>query len=299
MRIVLERLSRRFGDRAVVEDLSLEVRSGEMLALLGSSGSGKSTLLSMIAGLLVPDTGRIHLGDILVNDPAVLVPARGRRVGMIFQELALWPNMTVRQHVHFVAPKEDPRPLLRELELEARADSRPASLSGGEAQRLAIARAIAIRPSILLLDEPLGPLDRRLKEATLDLIRRVHRTRGTTSIYVTHDYEEALRLADRVAVMTDGRIAQIGPPSQVYDRPVSEEAARLTGPVNVWEQDGRKRWARPESMQFSSDESGEGVVRGSRYLGGRWEIEVEIDGRTLRGYGPGPLSGRVRVRWNE
>lgn len=232
MRIVLEHVTRRYGDRAVVDGISQEILSRELLVLLGPSGSGKSTLLAAIAGLLPIQAGRILLGDQLANDPAIRLPPARRSIGMVFQELALWPHMTVAQHLRFVAPDANPDETLRALEIPHLAAALPQTLSGGEAQRLAIARALITRPRILLLDEPLGPLDRRLKERLLDLIRKMHTDFGTTTVYVTHDYEEAFRVADRVGVLVAGRLQQVAPPSEIYQRPVTSATAEVSGPVS-------------------------------------------------------------------
>jgi ABC-type Fe3+/spermidine/putrescine transport system ATPase subunit len=208
---------------------------------------------------------------------------------MVFQELALWPHLTVRQHLELVAPNADHSGLLRAMEIEARANARPATLSGGEAQRLAISRALAVRPKVLLLDEPLGPLDRRLKELLLLEIRKAHGISQATSIYVTHDYDEAFRLADRVGVILNGRLVQSGTPEEVYEHPVSEEVARLTGPVTEF--DGR--WARPEWIEVRPDEQGPGCVRECCYRAGRWDVLVELGGRQFRAFSNTKLSGRV------
>lgn len=294
MRIVLEGVSKRFGARTVVDALSLEIRSGELFGLLGPSGSGKSTVLSMIAGLTTPSSGNIVLGDRVVNNPKVQISPRDRRIGMVFQELALWPHMTVRQHLDLVAPKENHGELLKALEIADRAAAKPSTLSGGEAQRVAIARALAVRPQILLMDEPLGPLDRRLKEHLLDLVEKAHGISRATTVYVTHDYEEAFRLADRVGVIVDGRLVQMGTPEEVYERPASEQVARLTGPVTEWE----GKWARPEWIEVRKDESGAGVVREARYRDGRWELEVELGMRRLRAYSDARVLGKVSVTLN-
>lgn len=291
MRIGLDAVSKRYGDRAVVDRATLDVRSGEFFALLGPSGSGKSTILSMIAGLTRPDSGRILLDNEVANDR----PPRERKVGMVFQDLALWPHMTVRQHLTFVAPQDDPGPLLQNLELFDRAGAKPSTLSGGEAQRLAIARALAVKPRFLLLDEPLGPLDRRLKEHLLGVIEKAHRLAQATSIFVTHDYEEAFRLADRIGVILNGRIAQVGTPQEMYRTPATEEIARLTGPVSAWQEDGKRVWARPEQIELKPDPQGRGVARRARFLGGRWEIEIDLAGQTLRAYSADRLSGPVSL----
>lgn len=296
MQIDLRTVSKSFGSRKVVDAVSLQIPAGGFFALLGPSGSGKSTLLGLIAGLIAPDAGEIRLGDRLVSDPKVRVPGRDRGVGMVFQDLALWPHMTAKEHLRFVAPAADAAALLRRVELSERADARPATLSGGEAQRLAIARALAGSPKILLLDEPVGTLDRRLRESLLDVVKKVHRESGATTVYVTHDYEEAFRLADRVGVLIDGKLMYVGSPQDSYDRPPALEIARLTGPVSEWKDaSGSVCWARPEKIHLRPDENGSAEVRGSRYLGGVWEMEVIHLGQTIRAQGPTPVSGRVSL----
>lgn len=320
MRIVCESLSKRFGDRMAVARTMLSIRSGELVSLLGPSGSGKSTLLSMLAGLVEPDAGRIVFDDRVANDPRVRIPPGDRSVGMVFQDLALWPHMTVERHLRFVAPEEDPKPILEALGIAHLAAARPGTLSGGEAQRVALARALAARPSILLLDEPLGPLDRRLKDRMLDVIGEVHRRFRTTTIHVTHDYEEAFRLADRVAIMVEGSIVQTGTPDEIYDRPSTVEAAEVSGPVtflaaagagggNVTTRLGSHRAhsnapatgdrirvvVRPDRLQIEPAEAGPGVVASVRSLGSRWELRIRVAGDTLAAFAPRPIEPGSRV----
>ncbi|MFC1706042.1 ABC transporter ATP-binding protein [Planctomycetota bacterium] len=296
MRVELDQVTKTYGARRVADGVTLACGSGELFALLGPSGSGKSTLLHMVAGLVTPDSGRILFGERVVNDPAIRVPSRGRGVGMVFQELALWPHMTVTQHLRFVAPTADPQELLDALALTGHAHARPAQLSGGEAQRLAIARALVTGPRLLLLDEPLAALDRRLCEQLLELIVDMHRLYGKTTIYVTHAYEEAFGVADRVGVMVSGRLVQVGTPQEIYESPRSETVARLTGPVSSWPlPDGSTALVRPESIIWQEDQAGLAKVRTVRYLGGRWEIEAALDGRTVRAIAPRKVSGSVSL----
>src|SRR5687768_15930316 len=200
MRIELRNVAASYGPQAALRGVSLAVAEGELLALLGPSGSGKSTLLFAIAGLQPVD------GVVLIDGQDVArVPPRARDIGMVFQDLALWPHLTVAAHLRFVldgarGQAERVRELLGELELTGLSERLPAELSGGEAQRLALARALVTRPRVLLLDEPLGALDRRLRDRMIGLVRQAHERYRPATVLVTHDYDEALVLADRVAV---------------------------------------------------------------------------------------------------
>ncbi len=283
MRIEIDRVSKRYGARTVVQDVSLDVRDGELLALLGPSGSGKSTLLFMLAGLVAPDSGAIRFD----GRPAPDCP-RDRRIGMVFQDLALWPHMTVEEHLRFVAPGDDPGILLDLVELRKLAKARPNTLSGGEAQRLALARALAGNPKLLLLDEPFGSLDRALQERALDLVADLHRRFNLATILVTHNYEEAFRIADRVAVLVDGRAIQTGTPAEVYQSPASERVALLTGPVSTWE----GAWVRPEQLQATPDENSDSIAQACRFRGGRWLVTV---GSALID-SPTPIAPGTRIR---
>ena len=221
--------------------VSLEVRPGELMALLGPSGSGKTTLLRVIAGLEFPDAGRVEFGGADVTFAA----AAERGVGFVFQHYALFRHMSVAQNIAFgldVRPRHR-RPsgaerrqrvetLLKLVSLDGMGDRKPAQLSGGQRQRVALARALAVEPRVLLLDEPFGALDATVRKSLRRELRRIHEATGVTTLFVTHDQEEALELADRVAVLRDGRIEQIGAPSEVYDHPVSGFVAGFVGDAN-------------------------------------------------------------------
>ncbi|MDP1873299.1 sulfate/molybdate ABC transporter ATP-binding protein [Phenylobacterium sp.] len=230
MSLVIENVAKTFGDHAALDGVSLEARQGEFLALLGPSGSGKTTLLRVLAGLERPDQGTVRFGgeDLLTMD------ARARRIGMVFQHYALFRHMSVAQNIAFgleVRPAST-RPsrtqisarvesLLALVQLEGLGGRYPAQLSGGQRQRVALARALAIEPRMLLLDEPFGALDAKVRRDLRGWLRRIHDETGLTTIFVTHDQEEALDLADRVAILRNGRLEQVDTPQRIYEAPAS------------------------------------------------------------------------------
>lgn len=234
----LEGLSVSLGGREIIPSLDLDIRRGEMLCLLGPSGCGKTTTLRMIGGFLQPDAGRILIGG---TDWAGRPPEQ-RPTAMVFQSYALWPHMSVARNVGYplsvrkVARAEREERVQRVLEmvgLEQKAQRRPARLSGGEQQRVALARALVQRPEVLLLDEPLSNLDARLRVQVREEIRAIQQELGITSVFVTHDQEEALAISDRIAVMDAGRIVQISDPVRLYRRPATEGAARFIGSMGL------------------------------------------------------------------
>ena len=236
--LTLRGITRRYAGRVAVEALDLDVAAGEFLTLLGPSGCGKSTTLKVIAGLVAPDAGEVRLAG---HDVTRLSPAR-RGIGMVFQSLALFPHMTVAENVAFglrmrrVTSTERRRRVAEALDLVQLADFAdrlPAQLSGGQQQRVALARAFVIEPPLMLLDEPLGALDRKLREEMQVEIRSLTRRLGVTAIFVTHDQEEALTLSDRVAVMNGGRIEQIDTPQAVFRTPATAFVARFMGVANL------------------------------------------------------------------
>jgi len=236
----LDNVSKSFGQHRAVDALSLTVGAGELLAVLGPSGCGKTTLLRLIAGFERPDSGRIEIGGETVADGRVFVPPERRRVGMVFQDYALFPHLTVAGNVAFGlarVPRRERRAKVRSVlelvGLQHRADSYPHELSGGERQRVALARALAPDPAVVLLDEPFSNLDETLRADLRREVEVILREAEATAILVTHDQEEALSLADRVAVMRAGRLVQIGTPEEVYARPASRWAAQFVGDVNV------------------------------------------------------------------
>jgi len=243
MKIEARGISHRFGAYHVLDDVSLSVEEGQLVGLLGPSGSGKTTLLRILAGLEQPDAGDVFLDG--VN--ATRQPAQRRRVGFVFQHYALFNHLSIFENVAFglrVRPRGE-RPgervirdrvgeLLALVQLEGLADRRPAQLSGGQRQRVALARALAIEPRVLLLDEPFGALDARVRKDLRRWLRRLHDELHVTSVFVTHDQEEALELSDRVVVMNHGRIEQEGTPEEVYHSPRTSFVYRFLGDVNLF-----------------------------------------------------------------
>jgi ABC-type Fe3+/spermidine/putrescine transport system ATPase subunit len=222
--------------------VSLTVAPGEVLALLGPSGSGKSTLLHAVAGFLVPSAGSVRLGGTEVTGGRRIVPPERRDVGVVFQNYALWPHLSALDTVAYPArrrgagrtqARSEARAILERLQIASLADRRPAELSGGEQQRVGLARALARRPSLYLFDEPTAHLDTHVRGVFLDELWARRRDSGAAAVYATHDAEEALGLADRVALLSEGRLLQVGTPQQVYAEPVDLFAARLTGPASV------------------------------------------------------------------
>jgi sulfate/thiosulfate transport system ATP-binding protein len=241
--IGLEGVSRRFGAFAALDGVSLDIPSGGLVALLGPSGSGKTTLLRVIAGLELPDEGTVRFGG---HDVAGRQP-RDREVGFVFQHYALFRHMTVFENVAFglrVRPRRLRRPeheirarvgeLLELVQLAPLAERYPGQLSGGQRQRIALARALAVEPRVLLLDEPFGALDAKVRKELRRWLRRLHDDMGVTTVFVTHDQEEALELADRVVVMHRGRVEQVGTPEEVYDQPATEFVYGFLGSVNLF-----------------------------------------------------------------
>jgi len=234
----LEQIAKNFGTTAALSDIQLEIPSGELFFLLGPSGCGKSTLLRLIAGLLEPTHGRIFFND---RDVTALGTER-RNAVMCFQSYALWPHMSVADNVAFGLnvrhiPQDRQRQrveeVLRLVQMQDLAQRKPNQLSGGQQQRVALARALAVEPDCLLLDEPLSNLDAKLRHDMRSEIRRICKTAGLTTIYVTHDQKEALSIADRIAVLKEGRIAQIGSPADLYHRPKSRFVADFIGNTNL------------------------------------------------------------------
>ncbi len=234
MSIEIRNVTKRFGEFLALDDVSLEVPDGSLTAVLGPSGSGKSTLLRVVAGLERPDSGEVLLAG---KDATGLSPQR-RDVGFVFQHYAAFKHMTVRDNVGFaLAIRKRPKreiaervdELLELVQLKGFADRYPSKLSGGQRQRMALARALAAKPEVLLLDEPFGALDARVRAELRDWLRRLHDEVHVTTVFVTHDQEEAMEVADHVAVLNAGRLEQVGAPAELYDKPASEFVLRFLG----------------------------------------------------------------------
>jgi sulfate transport system ATP-binding protein len=286
MSITVEGVSKRFGDYSALEDVSLHVPAGSLTALLGPSGGGKSTLLRVIAGLEQPDEGRV----LISGEDATLKPARKRGVGFVFQHYAAFKHMTVRNNVAFglsirrrpkdeIAAKVDE--LLSLVHLEGFADRHPAQLSGGQRQRMALARALAVEPEVLLLDEPFGALDATVRKELRAWLRRLHDEVNVTTVFVTHDQEEAMEVAEQIVVLNEGRIEQEGPPRELYENPANEFVMTFVGPVSRL----GNAWVRPHDVDLSLepiDGAAEGMIDRVIHLG--FEVRVELtlhDGRQL------------------
>jgi len=333
-------LSKHFGAVVAIGGVSFEIADGEFVSLLGPSGCGKTTTLRCIAGLEDATGGEVRIGDHLVSAPAhgILVPAHERRIGMVFQSYAVWPHMTVQENVGFplsvraVKAAEatgEVEEALRIVGLSALATRYPAQLSGGQQQRVALARAIVGRPQVLLFDEPLSNLDAKLREGMRSEIRALQRRLGIAAVYVTHDREEALSMSDRVIVMDQGRIVQIGTPQDLYRRPASRFVADFVGKVSFVELSrnasggwscpdgtvlatgsGEARGAqalaaiRPEAIRLDPaiappPEAGPncflGTIAEAQYMGPHTEYMVEAVGTVLRAYAPVDLAPGTRV----
>ena len=252
MKVVLQHLTKRFPNRnkkgpdvTAVNDFTFEIPDGKLIGLLGPSGCGKSTTLNLISGLEAPTEGRIFFGD----DDVTKLPPENRGVGLVFQNYALYPHLTVRQNILFPLQNlkgeqklskevmlQKAEEAARLVQIERLMDRKPSEMSGGQQQRVAIARALVKMPRVLLLDEPLSNLDARLRLQTREEIRRIQRETGITTIFVTHDQEEAMSISDLIVVMKEGVVNQIGKPQEVYDRPVNLFVAKFLGtpPINVF-----------------------------------------------------------------
>lgn len=244
MDVKIAHLSLHYGDFQAVKDLSLDIADGESIVMLGQSGCGKTSTMRCVAGLEEPSAGSISIGGRTVFDAAAgtRVPANKRNVGLVFQSYAVWPHLTVLENVAFplrmqkvarATMREKALATLRTVGLEDQADKSASALSGGQMQRVALARSLAMEPAIMLLDEPLSNLDARLRDDLRVELRRLQLDLGLTSIYVTHDQSEALALADRVAVMQHGRIAQLAAPTEIYENPASASIAAFLGVLNI------------------------------------------------------------------
>jgi sulfate transport system ATP-binding protein len=281
--IAARSITKRFGDYVALDDVSLEVPDGSLTALLGPSGSGKSTLLRIIAGLELPDTGSVVIGD---QDATDLPPQR-REIGFVFQHYAAFKHMTVRDNVAFgltirKQPKDRVRDRVDELltivGLAGYAERYPSQLSGGQRQRMALARALAVEPRVLLLDEPFGALDAKVRTDLREWLRRLHDEVHVTTILVTHDQEEAMAIADHIAVMDHGRIEQVGSPLELYDQPSNRFVMGFLGPVSQL----GSTLVRPHDIAVLAepdDGAFEAQVTRITYLGFEARIELTLEGQ--------------------
>ena len=331
--LALERVTKTFGSTIALDDFSLAIESGELVSLLGPSGCGKTTALRVVAGFEEPAKGSVFVGGTDVSR----TPAHRRNMGMVFQSYSLFPNMNVAQNIEFglrtrrlssIERKKRIEEALELVQLQKQAKRYSHQLSGGQQQRVALARALAIRPDVLLLDEPLSALDAKVRSTLRDEIRRIQKESGTTAVFVTHDQDEALSISDRVGVMSEGRLEQLAPPEVVYSSPSSAFVARFVGTINevdgVMEngtirvgpyqfrspKSGRadgpvKILVRPEHTRF--DETGiPAMVRQTVFMGASKivDVQAEVSARLIRvqlpGHATSPEPGsRVHVAFDE
>jgi iron(III) transport system ATP-binding protein len=334
--ITISGLTKRFGQVGAVVGLDLAVRPGELVALLGPSGCGKTTTLRLVAGFLAPEAGEIRVGDRVLSSPAAVVPPERRRMAMIFQSYALWPHMTVAQNVAYglrfagVGRADRDRrvdQMLRAVQLAGYGARYPGELSGGQQQRVAVARALVVEPEILLLDEPLSNLDASLREEMRFEIRRLHERFAITTLYVTHDQAEAMVISDRVAVLREGRVVQIGAPAELFEHPRTRFVAEFVGKTNLIDAvaDGARSVARgglrlrvaadglaaraavvvsirPHQIALgvaAAPRAGDdnvlaGTVMRASYLGDAVDYQVALDGSDVVLRVTGPAPARVR-----
>lgn len=294
MGIIVESVFKNFGSFKALDNVSLEIKSGSLVALLGPSGSGKSTLLRLIAGLESPDSGRI----LLTGKDATNQSVQERNIGFVFQHYALFKHMTVRENIAFgleirktvkkrIKARVDE--LLELVQLSGFGERYPSQLSGGQRQRVALARALAVEPNVLLLDEPFGALDAKVRKDLRAWLRRLHDEVHVTTVFVTHDQEEAMEVSDEVVVMNKGCIEQVGSPAQIYDHPASAFVMSFIGPVNVLPSSSRifqgngfdsahpEMFLRPQDVVIETVSNGSTVAaRVSRLIHLGWEIQVEL-----------------------
>ena len=278
MSIVVQNATKRFGDFTALDDVSIEVREGSLTALLGPSGSGKSTLLRTIAGLEQLDSGRV----VIKGSDVSAQPVQQRGVGFVFQHYAAFKHMTVRDNIAFgLRIRKVPRDQIKDrvkhlmhlVQLQGLAHRYPSQLSGGQRQRMALARALAVEPEVLLLDEPFGALDAKVRQELRDWLRRLHDEVHVTTIFVTHDQEEAMDVSEQIVVMNKGRIEQAGPPVDLYDKPQSEFVMGFIGPVNKL----GDSFIRPHDLQIliaAEPDSQQATVERIVVLG--FEVRVEL-----------------------
>lgn len=294
MGIAVENVSKRFGNFQAVEGVNLEIQSGSLVALLGPSGSGKSTLLRLIAGLELPDTGKIFL----TGKDATYQSVQERNIGFVFQHYALFKHLTVRQNIAFgleirKTPKQKIKnrvdQLLDLVQLSGLGDRYPSQLSGGQRQRVALARALAVEPNVLLLDEPFGALDAKVRKDLRAWLRKLHDEVHVTTVFVTHDQEEAMEVSDEIVVMNKGKVEQVGTPAGIYDHPASAFVMSFIGPVNVLPSSSKifqhhgfnslnpQVFLRPQDVIVEKNSNGTTTpAKVNRVIHLGWEIQVEL-----------------------
>ncbi len=293
MAIIVENVSKHYGSFKAVDRVDLEIKSGSLVALLGPSGSGKSTLLRLIAGLETPNTGRIWIE----NEDATYKSVQKRNIGFVFQHYALFKHLTVRQNIGFSleirnAPKARTKArveqLLELVQLKGMGDRYPSQLSGGQRQRVALARSLAVEPKVLLLDEPFGALDAKVRKDLRAWLRRLHDEVHVTTVFVTHDQEEAMEVADEIVVMNKGKVEQVGSSAQIYDRPATPFVMSFFGPVNVLpsssciffdnqlDRSSSEVFVRPHDIAVATQPNGAAPARVSRLIHLGWEIQIEL-----------------------
>lgn len=294
MGIVVEAVSKQFGSFKALDQVSVEIKTGGLVALLGPSGSGKSTLLRLIAGLEMPDTGKVFL----TGKDATYTSVQERSIGFVFQHYALFKHLSVRKNIAFgleiqKTPKSKIKAKVEELlelvQLAGLGDRYPSQLSGGQRQRVALARALAVEPKVLLLDEPFGALDAKVRKDLRAWLRRLHDEVHVTTVFVTHDQEEAMEVSDEIVVMNKGKIEQVGTPAQIYDHPATPFVMSFIGPVNVLPSSSRifqgngfdsphpEVFLRPQDVMIETQGNGSSVgARVSRIIHLGWEVQAEL-----------------------
>ena len=302
MGISVKNVSKQFGSFQAVDSVDLEIESGALVALLGPSGSGKSTLLRLIAGLETPDNGKIWL----TGTDATYQSVQERNIGFVFQHYALFKHMTIRENIGFGLKIRNASPakikaradeLLELVQLSGLGDRYPSQLSGGQRQRVALARSLAVEPNVLLLDEPFGALDAKVRKDLRVWLRRLHDEVHVTTVFVTHDQEEAMEVADKIVVMNKGQIEQVGTAAEIYDRPASAFVMSFIGPVNVlpssadifqnngFEANHPQVYLRPQDISIATEpDSTMTVATVTRIIHLGWEIQAELalaDGQVI------------------
>src|SRR5215208_271729 len=312
--IKLDDVTKTFDGRVLaVDGVTLDIAAGEFFSLLGPSGCGKTTSLRMIAGFELPDSGRVHVAGRDITD----LPVHKRDMGMVFQSYALFPHRTVAENVAFgLRMREVPKPdierrvkaALAQVALTGLEERKPGQLSGGQQQRVALARALVVEPPVLLCDEPLGALDRKLRQQMQFELKELQKRLGVTLVFVTHDQEEALAMSDRIAVMNHGKVEQVGAPTEIYERPRTRFVADFIGEINILEETGRARALRPEKIRLVSEAARvSGTVETANFLGGSTLLRISTSNghsmlvrETHSGERPSRMTGDlVGLAWSD